>query len=62
MTPSKLFVALSSIPKLKKLNLSRNKFKAFHAEEFPQDNLNAETAKQVFPFLEELNFAFNLVE
>ena len=40
VTPSKLFVALSSIKHLKKLNLSRNKFKAFHAEEFPADNIN----------------------
>jgi len=42
VTPSNLFLALATIPKLKKLNLSRNKFKAFHAEEFPQDNYNAE--------------------
>lgn len=42
VTPSNLFLAFASIPKLKKLNLSRNKFKAFHAEEFPSDNLNVD--------------------
>jgi hypothetical protein len=36
--PSKLFLALSTIPKLKKLNLSRNKFKRFHSDDLPEDN------------------------
>ena len=37
----------------------------FHSEEFPQDNINIEqtddedSIKQVFPYLEELNFSFN---
>jgi Leucine-rich repeat (LRR) protein len=39
VTASKLFLALSTIPKLKKLNLSRNKFKRFHSEDLPQDNI-----------------------
>jgi Leucine-rich repeat (LRR) protein len=60
VNPSKLFTALATIPYLRKLNLSRNKFKQFHAEELPQDNLNSE--QMVFARLEELNFAFNLVE
>lgn len=38
--PSKLFLALSTIPHLKRLNLSRNKFKRFHAEDLPDDNLH----------------------
>ena len=42
MNPGRLFLSLSTITSLKKLNLSRNKFKAFHAEEFPEDNLNAD--------------------
>jgi Leucine-rich repeat (LRR) protein len=39
VTASKLFLALSTIRKLKKLNLSRNKFKRFHSEDLPQDNI-----------------------
>jgi len=37
--PGKLFAALASIPKLRKLNLSRNKFKRFHSEDLPEDNM-----------------------
>ena len=62
VNPAKLFSSMATIPCLKKLNLSRNKFRAFHAEEFPPDNLSLEPADQVFPCLEELNFAFNTVE
>jgi Leucine-rich repeat (LRR) protein len=43
VNPSKLFASMATIPRLKKLNLSRNKFKAFHAEELPEDNLNADS-------------------
>jgi Leucine-rich repeat (LRR) protein len=39
VTPSKLFLALSTIPKLKKLNLSRNKFRLFHYDDLPEDNI-----------------------
>lgn len=39
VNPSKLFETMASIPYLKKLNLSRNKFKAFHAEDLPKDNI-----------------------
>jgi Leucine-rich repeat (LRR) protein len=42
VNPSKIFMSLATIPNLKKLNLSRNRFKAFHSEDFPQDNLNEE--------------------
>jgi Leucine-rich repeat (LRR) protein len=60
VNPNKLFAAIATIPNLKKLNLSRNRFKAFHVEDLPADNLNHESP--VFSHLEELNFAFNLVE
>lgn len=46
--PNVIFDALATIPKLKKLNLSRNRLEAWHA-----------TRK--FPMLQELYFAFNLV-
>ena len=39
VSPSKLFLALATIPRLKKLNLSRNKFKRFHSEDLPEDNM-----------------------
>lgn len=32
VNPSLLFLALAKIPKLKKLNLSRNKFSQFHSD------------------------------
>lgn len=35
VNPNKLFAAMATIPNLKKLNLSRNRFKAFHSEELP---------------------------
>lgn len=38
VSPGKLFLALSTIPKLRKLNLSRNKLKRFHSEDLPEDN------------------------
>jgi Leucine-rich repeat (LRR) protein len=44
-----IFDALATIPKLKKLNLSRNRLEAWHAS-------------VPFPALVELYFAFNLVE
>jgi Leucine-rich repeat (LRR) protein len=39
VSPSKLFLALATIPKLKKLNLSRNKFKRFHQDDLPESNI-----------------------
>lgn len=36
--PQQLFVSLSSLPRLKKLNLSRNKFMGFHHEELEHDS------------------------
>ena len=56
-----LIKALSTIPGLKKLNLSRNKFTEFHSAELPEDNIHLPKEDQVFPELEELYFAFNLV-
>ena len=38
VSPGKLFLALATIPLLKKLNLSRNKLKRFHSEDLPEDN------------------------
>ena len=32
VNPNQLFLALSTIPNLRKLNLSRNKFNSFHSE------------------------------
>ena len=49
-----LIKALGSITNLKYLNLSRNKFKAFHA-----DALNDGV---YFPSLEHLNISYNLIE
>jgi len=43
--PNKLIAAMASIPYLKKLNLSRNKFKAFHSDDLPPDNLHLESDK-----------------
>ena len=59
--PNALFKALSTIPMLKKLNLSRNKFVEFHCGDLPKDNINLTMSEQVFPRLEELYFAFNEV-
>jgi Leucine-rich repeat (LRR) protein len=51
--PSKLFYAIGTIPSLKRLNLSRNKFSGFH-----YDDLNSDS----FKHLQELDFSYNLVE
>lgn len=53
VNPQLLFKALGQIKKLKRLNLSRNKFSQFHAE-----MLNKE---EDFIQLQELDFGFNLV-
>jgi Leucine-rich repeat (LRR) protein len=55
--PGKIFYSLSTIPNLRSLNLSRNKFKKFH-NELLQINQN----HLPFEKLEELNFGFNLVD
>ena len=55
VNPAKLFLGMASIPNLRKLNLSRNKFKCFHTDEFIQENNQINP----FPYLEELNFSFN---
>ena len=51
--PSKIFYSASTMPTLKRLNLSRNKFSAFHYEDLSEDS---------FPVLQELDFSYNLVE
>lgn len=38
--PNALFKALATIPMLKKLNLSRNKFVEFHSGDLPASNLS----------------------
>ena len=48
VAPNTIFDALATIPRLKKLNLSRNRLEAWHAS-------------VQFPHLVELYFAFNLV-
>jgi Leucine-rich repeat (LRR) protein len=51
--PSKLFYSLGAMPRLKRLNLSRNKFTAFHNEDLTIDS---------FKTLQELDFSYNLVD
>lgn len=51
--PSKLFYSLGAMPRLKRLNLSRNKFTAFHNDELTMDS---------FKTLQELDFSYNLVD
>jgi len=48
VSPNTIFDALATIPRLKKLNLSRNRLEAWHG-------------RVKFPALIELYFAFNLV-
>ena len=51
--PSRLFYSLGTMPRLKRLNLSRNKFTAFHNEDLTMDS---------FKSLQELDFSYNLVD
>jgi hypothetical protein len=51
--PSKLFYSMGTMPQLKRLNLSRNKFSAFHYEDLNENS---------FRVLQELDFSYNLVE
>ena len=53
VNPALLFKAMGQIPKLKRLNLGRNKFSAFHAEMLNKD--------ADFVQLQELDFGYNLV-
>lgn len=63
VNPNQLFESLNSIPQLRKLNLSRNKLKSFHSANLPiAPEGSDENVLRPFPFLEELNFSFNLVE
>lgn len=57
-----VFKALSTIPMLRKLNLSRNNFGEFHSDMFPEQNASLPVDAQVFLYLEELYFAFNNVQ
>ena len=58
VNPNQLFLSLSTIPHLRKLNLSRNKLKGFHSESLV--NNNSEFGP--FGYLEELNLSFNCVD
>jgi len=49
--PNALFKAISTIPRLKKLNLSRNKLVEFHSGDLPPNNLAMPSNEQVFPHL-----------
>ena len=51
--PSVIFTALNSIPKLKKLNLSRNKLSTLHLEEVQGEH---------FPSLQDFDFSYNIVD
>lgn len=51
--PSKLFYSIGTMQSLKRLNLSRNKFVAFHYNDLTEDS---------FSVLQELDFSYNLVE
>jgi Leucine-rich repeat (LRR) protein len=63
VNPNQLFESLNTIPQLRKLNLSRNKLKAFHSANLPEaPGPDQPGALKPFPCLEELNFSFNLVE
>ena len=56
INPSIIFKALGQMPRLKRLNLSRNRFTAFHSE------LMMHLGSQVdFKLLQELDFGYNLV-
>ena len=52
---------MSTIPQLRRLNLSRNKLAEFHSESLPESNLTQDYNSVAFPYLEELNFSFNIV-
>ena len=62
---SDLFKSMGLMPNLRVLNLSRNKFKAFHSDTLTPV-LNPETGElsdiDYFPCLQHLNLSYNLVE
>lgn len=60
--PNTLMGSLGTIPGLKKLNLSRNKFKKFHSDTLPQENATLPEQERAFPSLAELNLSFNVVD
>lgn len=65
VSPSQLFVALSTIPKLKRLDLSRNKFTQFHVEDLENFGTPASETEDEpngpFCYLEDLDYQFNQV-
>lgn len=58
MQPGKLFRALGVLPKLKKLNLARNKFVKLHIEEDPDTSLSS-SGSGLFSTLQDLDFSYN---
>lgn len=53
VNPAMLFKSLGQMPRLKRLNLSRNKFSAFHSE-FLAKGID-------FRFLQDIDFGYNLI-
>ena len=53
VNPLLLFKSIGQMPKLKRLNLSRNRFAAFHSEMLSNYS--------DFPSLQELDFGYNIV-
>lgn len=51
--PEKIFASLGMMPRLKRLNLGRNRFTRFHYEELQNRH---------FPALQELDFGYNFVQ
>ena len=56
--PAKIFRALGVLPKLKKLNLARNKLVKLHIEEDPDTSLSS-TGSGMFSTLQDLDFSYN---
>jgi Leucine-rich repeat (LRR) protein len=54
VNPALLIKAIGQMPKLKRLNMSRNKFQFFHSEYLDRD--------EDFPFLQELDMSYNAAE
>lgn len=62
VSASQLFLSLSTIPLLRKLNLSRNRLASFHNEALPADNISLHPPRQAFSQLHDLDIGFNLIQ
>ncbi len=54
VNPAVIVKSIGQMPKLKRLNLSRNKFQAFHSDLLDKD--------ADFPQLQELDVGFNMIQ